>query len=150
MRLKKLSDKAKKELWARYLNAPKKVKDEIALFRINAYPDTNEGRFGPRPQGYVLVRGEKKFQNLLLQNFLYEIYGPPLTFGMGDYLVENWLFFRERISIEGFPFLILPELLAVIESPDSQQRADFIWLEWNHLTKQFFPLQEQLKQKNKH
>lgn len=145
-----------------YANASEKTQEAITLFKVSAHPDTNEGRYGAREQGYVLVHSKNSSHTeLFLQDFLIKAYGSPITFGMGGYAVENWSY--EKVSKgEKYPNYELPftieclknnatdkkknssdklafgkyVLLAVIEPLSNYEvEGGFIWKKWNHFTR---------------
>jgi len=86
-----------------YFEASEEIRGQIKMFEVFAYPDTNEGRYSARAQGFVLVRLDVKAScsfagkyEDFVSDFLYRAYGNQMTYGMGNYLVRSWRY--ETIS----------------------------------------------------
>ncbi len=78
-----------------YNNLNKEERANIRMFEIFAKPDTNEGRYSAKSQGFVLVRIDPKSSlgdnhGHFVLDFCFHVYGNKISYGMGNFIVKNW------------------------------------------------------------
>ncbi len=101
-----------------YFNTSKEIRGQIQIFEVFADPDTNEGRYPARSQGFVLVRFNTESVGFhshdikhedFVSDFLYTIYGNQVTYGMGNYVVKNWWYKTIKEDKKDFLLEIFPK-----------------------------------------
>ena len=105
-----------------YFETSEEVREQIKMFEVFAYPDTNEGRYLAKAQGFVLVRFNSKASSAshdtkhedFVSDFVYRAYGNQMTYGMGNYLVRSWRY--KTISNRRKNSL----LKSILEKPDTE------------------------------